>query len=271
MSETPKPTPEEMGTSPDNQPGKNRDNGYNPYEGSYPPYPKNPDKQMSATAYFHLAGDANYGIDSLTGEENPIIDPHDPLMREEIERQGRTPEKLRRIISILKEIENIKLANPDRNSAQELSRRQKTARDLVRQVFDQAEDYLGYVESFSRKKKSYREQYSASDFIKEFTALDKGREIKHNALVDATNIACRYITQQFGELTPAALEKFEDAEEAAGRKILNVERIKLPPKVLFTEEVEPHDRKSVALWAMDLAHQARDFGIDTLLPQKKNG
>jgi hypothetical protein len=177
---------------------------------------------------------------------------------EEREREKEMGTALAHLEKIVADINTVKLADPDKNATKELVKQQKIALGLIGEVKKIAISYFELVEKILHFRSKDSETIGQDNFRDEQGRLDEMRRKKHDTLIDAVNIANRYITTHFGKMSENDMDNFFEKEEAAGRKPIEVDRIDLPNNGICLDTVNLSDRTSVSRWALELAKKIKE-------------
>ena len=169
-----------------------------------------------------------------------------------------TAEHLRGVVLKINEAVLKEESKNNKEQQELLEMKKHEARELLLELLDRVGSYVTSIESMTGVKDSLKdpEKFIETDeYQKMLGESDYARKIEHNNLIDSVNIANRYIANNFGELNEEVIKKLEDREKAAGRKVLNVQRIKLPQNIVCPNNYDASYRKDVTRWAMNI-HQA---------------
>ncbi|MCX6781808.1 MAG: DUF3232 domain-containing protein [Candidatus Magasanikbacteria bacterium] len=220
------------------------------------------DKKHSLTALFHMAGDEETGSN--------VVDMYKlHQIAEDQERKKVVGDTVKHLEEILADIGSIRLKKEDTKQQVILNKQKDTSRELLNGVIESAKTYLETVMSTENYKQG-REHLEQQDYLEGLKKMDIMREQKHNLLIDAINIANRYISLHFSKLKTDDLDAFIEDEENKGRATIDVQRIILPISGICTAGINLRDRKSIANWARVLSSELSDYkkinGRDYALP-----
>jgi len=180
---------------------------------------------------------------------------------------GKIQEKEKPLLSLVKEIlrqiDSIQLFKANKKEQKILEQQKQEAKDNIKRLLKSA---LEYVKSIDRVQQTQinRDKMDLNAYQQSLLEADKRRRLAHNALFDQAARTALYINLHFGRLSPARLEKFEEDEENAGRPVLNIDRQKFPPNLLWPEKVNLNIRESVGDWALLISRELADMAIEKL-------
>lgn len=196
----------------------------------------------SLLAMFHGLGEMGY-----SGSSSDVA-----LHDEEKERREGAEATVANLKKIIADINAAQLFDPSLKNKKLFTKEKETAQKLIRDVADVAISYYDLANKITHFRKKFGTM-EPTDYKREQDRLETNRTNRHNALIDAVNIANRYITAHFGKMSADDLGNYQEKEEAAGREPLDVKRIDLPPNGICTNEVNLTDRTSISRWALQLA------------------
>lgn len=212
-------------------------------------------KELSDVAFYHRAGD-------IMPEGETIVRGNDPRLMELIEERasGRKTERqpaLGQIREILQQVEAAELAEGNEAQKKVLQERKQKARQYIQEVLEAVREYLGAIfrQNVHKVEDAENANVTQRDEMAEKTALDEARKIKHTKLIDAINIANRYIRQNFCEMSEGDMERYEAALAERKQPIFEVKRFKFPAKGICPDYVDTGIRDSVLLWAERVAEE----------------
>ncbi|MDD2758629.1 MAG: hypothetical protein PHD72_04700 [Patescibacteria group bacterium] len=208
-------------------------------------------RERSLAALFHQAGE-----DESFGSAIELYDLH--KIAEEKDREKEIGDTVKHLEKILADIDNIRLEKTDARQQDILEKQKDTARDLLNSVIERAIEYLG-VTMQTGEYKYGRGRMNQKDYLEGLKKIDMTRERKHNLLIDAVNIANRYIVMHFSRLRNSDLDTFLEKEADEGREAIDVERINFPSSGICTPGVNLRNRKSIASWAHALTSELSDY------------
>lgn len=212
-------------------------------------------REISDVAFYHRAGD-------IVPEGESIVQDNDPRLMELIEERASSGKMehlsaLDQIGEILRLVDAAELADGNEAQKKFLQERKQKVRQYIQEVLEAVREYLGAIfrQNVHKVEDAENANVTQRDEMAEKTVLDEARKIKHTKLIDAINIANRYIRQNFCAMSEGDMERYEAALAERKQPILEVKRFKFPAEGICPDYVDTGVRDSVLLWAERVAEE----------------
>lgn len=208
----------------------------------------------SITAQFHNQRDG--GFDPESGViKSPSSKNFDDLLGE-YDKEAESMEK--QVQDVIKAINTVRLDSSfskDQEQVQLLKQKKEDAKKMISIVLESIESYVMAIKSLEQMKEN-KESHDQKTFLQLKKNADSLRSTKHNVLISNIKSAIRFISHTFGDISPKAIEKWEEKAEESGDTILMVDRksASFPAKVICPTSLNLNDRDQIASWAVKLYH-----------------
>jgi len=209
---------------------------------------------MSDVAFFHKAGDVVPEREHLHNDDQRIID----LLEEQNSGLSPEAEKSLEMVEVVREnIDAVVLEDGGAKEEKVLGERKAKANRYIEDVFEAAKAYMQVIhrQNLYRSDNAENLNLSQNDAKEKEIEIDVLRKQKHEVMIDAINIANRYIKQNFCEMSEEDIEKFEDKLIKLKQPVISVERFPFPAHGICPDYVDTTKRESVTLWASQIVNK----------------
>jgi len=164
---------------------------------------------------------------------------------------GEPDELIKQINEVVSAIKNMKIEAAFAGNVEQeelLEKKKDHARKKINYVLKNIEEYILSIKDLDKLKQD-KESMSKQEFNDKQTLAENFRGLKHDALINDLHSAIKFIAFNFGKISDAALEKWQEEQEKNGLPTLFVERKKFPKQVLCPDNLNIRDRKQITAWA----------------------